>query len=170
MIKVNPLKAIFLILLCPTKFVRLSVEHDVAAEFETNQQLLATYPNRQLPPDRVRHFEDNALDRTKKIRNAFFAALLSTTAAILFGYVSGYCVGLVTRKASPWVLSGLQIAAAGIILSATLSLLGWEIQSWKGRSFPEQVNRWLFRAQYWLGTFLFVFSIGLADALQTAPR
>ncbi len=41
----------------------------------------------------------------------------------------------------------------------TLALLGWEIQSYKGVSLPENVNRWLFRLQYWFGTFLFVLSL-----------
>lgn len=163
MIKVNPLKAVFLILVCPTKFIKLSVEHDVVAEFETNQQLLSAYPKRKLPPERIKDFEDNALDRSKKIRKAFFVALLSTAAAIILGYVSGYCTGLAAGRPPPAVLTMLQISGAGIILSATLALLGWEIQSPKGWSLPEKVNRWLFRVQYWFGTFLFVFSLGWAS-------
>ena len=160
MAEVNPITTTVLLLVRPARFVQLSVEHDVALEFETNQQLLTAYPNRQLPPERLKNFEDNAWDRANKLRKAFFIALWSTAGAIILGLLSGYWVRSVAGKADPTVIAALQIGAAGIILVATLAQLGWEIRSWKGTSLPEKANRWLFRAQYWLGTFLFVFSMG----------
>ena len=163
MAKVNPITAIFLFLVCPTRFVRRSVEHDVALEFQTNQQLLSTYPNRQLPPDRLKNFEEMAWDRTKKIRSAFFVALSSTAAAIILGLLTGCWIGRVAGKPVPVILSALQITGAGMILVATLALVGWEIQSFKGQTLSEKVNRWLFRTLYWLGTFVFVVSLGWTD-------
>lgn len=156
----NPIKAIFLMLVRPRMFVRLSIEHDVALEFESNRQLLVAYPDRKLPPDKLKNFEDNARDRTRKIRSAFFAAIWYTVSAITLGLLTGHLIGLLAGKPSPILLSSLQIIAAGIILIATLSLLGWKIQSYKGQSLPEKANRWLFRTQYWIGTYLFVMSFG----------
>ena len=60
------------------------------------------------------------------------------------------------------------MVAAGILLGATLSILGWEIQSYKGRTLPERVNRWLYRSLYVLGTFLLVLALswqGRSDGL-----
>ena len=160
MAQVNPITLIFLILAFPAKFVRLAVKHDVALELETNQQLLSTYPNRKLPPDRLSDFEKNAWNRTKKIRSAIFGSVWSTGVAVILGLLTGYLIDRVAGKPSVAVLSSLQIVAAGIILVATLAFLGWEIQSFKGQTLPEKVNRWLFRTLYWLGTFLFVVSLG----------
>lgn len=156
---VQPIKAVLLILFRPTRFVELSVIHDTALSFETNQQLLAKYPNRQLPSEEAKEVEKVVWEKTNKIRGALFAAFWSTTVAILLGVLAGYSAGCVLGKPSAILVSTLQILGAAIILIATLALLGWEIQSWKGRSLPEQVNRWLFRAQYWFGTTLFVFSL-----------
>ncbi|MFH1215103.1 MAG: hypothetical protein V1706_01235 [Pseudomonadota bacterium] len=154
-----PAKAVFLLLFQPAKFVALSVQHDIAAEFETNKQFLQQYPNRVLPPERLKNFEDNSWDRTKKIRVAFFTALWSTTLAIVVGILAGHFVSSWFGKPSSAVSSALQVGGAGVILIATLALLGWEIQSCKGQSLPEKANRWLFRIQYWFGTVLFVFSL-----------
>lgn len=156
---VHPLKAVFFLLFRPTKFVALSAQHDVASEFKTNKQLAEQYPDHQLPSDRLKKFEENSWDRTKKIRVAFFTALWSTTLSVLVGIFVGYFASSWYGKPSSVILTGLQVAGAGVILVATLALVGWEIQSWKGCTLPEKTNRWLFRAQYWFGTALFIFSL-----------
>ena len=156
---VNPITATVLVLTCPSEFVRRSVQHDVAFEFEKNQELLKLYPDRALPPDRAKNFEDLAWERTRKIREAFFVALFSTFIAVLVGVVAGTTLASIAGKPSGVTVAILQVVGAAIILAATLAVLGWEIQSYKGQTLPEKVNRWLFRAQYWLGTFVFVLSI-----------
>jgi hypothetical protein len=154
-----PIKAIFLLLFRPSKFVALSVRHDVALEFRTNKQLLEQYPNHQLPPERLKDFEDISWDKTKKIRTAFRTALCSTTFAVVVGALAGKCAASLFGRPPVAGLSAIQIIGVGTILVATLALLGWEIQSWKGQSLPEKVNGWLFKALYWLGTVLLVFSL-----------
>lgn len=156
---VSPITATVLVLTCPSAFVRRSVQHDIAFEFEKNQELLKLYPDRALPPERAKGFEDLAWERTRKIREAFFVALFSTFIAVLAGVVAGTTLGSVAGKPSVITVALLQVVGAAIILAATLAVLGWEIQSYKGQTLPEKVNRWLFRAQYWLGTFIFVVSM-----------
>jgi hypothetical protein len=156
---VHPLRAVWLLIARPRRFVELATRHDIDQEFQSNSQLLAAYPSRELPPDRVKTFEDNAADRTRKIRGTFGSALWSTGTAVLLGYLVGWGVAASWGKPATWVISVLAVAGAAVILVATLALLGWEIQSYKGVSLPEKVNRWLFRSQYWFGTFLFVLSL-----------
>jgi len=62
----------------------------VGLEFETNQQLRAAFPDKKLPPDRLKKFEDNARARTRAIKNAFFSALGLTVAALAIGLLIGY--------------------------------------------------------------------------------
>ena len=152
-------RAITLLLLKPRRFVDVAADHDVAREFETNQQLREAYPNRQLPPDRRQGFEKNARDRMGKIGKALSGAF----AIVLLTLVAGLLAGVVLNRAAgppSRILSmALQLVAAGIILGATLSLLGWEISSWGGETLPEKVNRWLYRFLYALGTFIFVLAM-----------
>lgn len=160
--RANPLTATIQALISPEAFVRRSVRHDIESEFETNKELLKAHPDRVLPPDREKNIEDNARLRTTKIRTALFVAAFSTVLAVLAGVIAGSTLQDIYGRPSSMTLAVLQVLGAGIILTATLAVLGWEIQSYKGQSLPEKVNRWLFRAQYWLGTFLFVMSVAWA--------
>jgi|ERR1043166_7917925 ABC-type dipeptide/oligopeptide/nickel transport system permease subunit len=155
----NPITSTILALARPSAFVRRAVKHDVAFEFEKNQELLKVYPDRSLPADRLKNFEDLAWERTHKIREALFVAFFSTVIAVVAGVVAGTTLGAITGTPSNVTVAILQVIGAAIILVATLAFLGWEIQSYKGQTLPEKVNRWLFRAQYWLGTFIFVLSV-----------
>jgi hypothetical protein len=155
----NPIIAIILILVHPKEFVRLSVEHDIVLEFQTNRQLLNAYPDRQLPQEMRRDREIEALNRTKKIRKALFSASLYTALAIIFGYIAAHEIEAYFGKPSHNVALVVQIIAAAVILVATLSVLGWDIQSIKGQTLAEEANRHLFRTLYWIGTSLFVLSV-----------
>lgn len=159
--RVHPFHAIWLLIVRPTRFIELATGHDIDQEFQSNTQLLAQYPSRQLPPERVKDFENTAADRTRKIRSAFGSAFGLTVTAVLLGYLAGWGITAFFGKPPSWLMSFLAITGAAVILIATLALLGWEIQSYKGVTLPEKVNRWLFRGQYWFGTFLFVLSLSL---------
>ena len=137
---VHPLRAAWLLIARPRRFVELATRHDIDQEFQRNTQLLVAYPSRELPPDRVKNFEDNAADRTRKIRSAFGSALWSTGTAVFLGYLVGRGVSAYCGKPPLWVVSVLGVAGAAIILVATLALLGWEIQSYKGVSLPENAE------------------------------
>src|ERR1044071_6380318 len=79
----NPITSTILALARPSAFVRRAVKHDVAFEFEKNQELLKVYPDRSLPADRLKNFEDLAWERTHKIREALFVAFFSTVIAVV---------------------------------------------------------------------------------------
>jgi hypothetical protein len=57
----------------------------------------------------------------------------------------------------------LQLAAAGVLLWATLFLRGWDIQSIGGVTLTERVNQWWFRAAYWVGTAALAVSMTWAS-------
>ena len=156
----NPVHATILVVFCPSKFVEAAVLHDVALEFETNTQLCEKFPDRRLSPDRLQVFRDTALERTRKIRQALFVSILVTIATIAVGWLIGLTLRKAFGPAPSFLLSVLQIMGAGTILGATLAEIGRQIESWGGKTLPEKVNLWLFRALYVLGTFVFVLSLG----------
>lgn len=155
------MRAVWLLIAKPGRFVELATLHDIDQEFQSNTQLLAAHPSRQLPPDEVENFQANVADRTWKIRGAFVSAFWSTITSVVLGYLVGWFFTVIFGKPPSWILSVFAVAGAAIILIATLALVGWEIQTCKGDTLPEKVNRWLFRSLYWFGTFLFVLSISL---------
>jgi hypothetical protein len=53
----------------------------------------------------------------------------------------------------------LQAAGAAVILGATLAEIGRKIESYGGATLPEQMNGFMFRTLYVVGTFLFVVSV-----------
>jgi hypothetical protein len=64
----------------------------------------------------------------------------------------------VGKSSSIWTTI-LQLTSATLILTATLAVLAWEIQSYVGQTLPEKVNRWLYRTLYVVGTYLFIVSL-----------
>ena len=56
-------------------------------------------------------------------------------------------------------MAALQVIAGAILLWATLSYLGWEIQTYKSETLGEKVNRWIFRGNYCVGTAVLVCSL-----------
>ena len=99
------------------------------------------------------------------------AVLWNYGRALLFVFVTiilGWRFGVALRSVwipSPFTVQLLQVIASGIVLTATLGLGGWAIQSWGGDAFAERVNRWIYVALYIFGTGLFVV-ITAASASQ----
>ncbi len=158
----NPVLAVVLVLFAPRRFVEAAVGHDLEIEFEMNTEWLAKYPDRQVPPEKVEEIRLRAIQRTRKLRAAVFTAIGITVGAIICGLVAGRILRYFTGPAPLVATIVLQVIGAGVILGATLAEVGREIQSWKQQTLPEKVNRWVFRALYVVGTFVFVVSIGWA--------
>ena len=150
---------ILLLLLRPQRFIARATQDAITREFETNPNLLAQFPNRQLPEEKRQTFEEDARRRTCSIRRSVAGgfSLVAGTAAL--GWLSGFAAYQLLGPASTSETRVLQIAATALLLGATLSVLGWEIQSYKGVTLPERVNRWIFRTLYVLGTYLLLLSI-----------
>ena len=131
---------IFLLIFRPKHFIEKAIEHDKAL----------TFPRPPIP--------QQAADVGKIRRSLLFSLIL-----VLISAGAGYLISLFLHKvlgvASPLSISILQVLAATILLWATLSFLGWEIQSYKGQNLTEKVNRWIFRGMYCLATSILVVSL-----------
>ena len=137
--------AILAFVFWPSRFTDMSLEEADKQDQEAKTQ----------PKDRRTDFEG----RTSKLRQAWGWGILLTLVAILMGWVLGRILQPI-ESAHTWSVI-LQMIAAGTILSATLSVLGWEIQTYNGKTLPEHLNRLLFRIAYVLGTAALVASLGL---------
>lgn len=137
----------------------MAVKHAIAQEFETNIQSRESYPDLQLPPERQKVITDGAWDQTRKIRRSFGRGFKWVIVALVLGWVSGGILNGTVGPVSSFVIIALQVLAAGILLGATLSLAGREIESWGGQTLPEQVDDLLYRILYTIGTYLLVLSL-----------
>lgn len=132
--------AIFLLIFSARHFIEKAIDHDKAL----------TFPSSQL---------SQQADDTRKIRRSLLFSLILVFISAGAGYLIGFFLHKVIGVVSPITISILQVFAATILLWATLSFLGWEIQSWKGQNLTEKVNRWIFRGMYCLATIILVVSL-----------
>jgi len=155
----NPVRAVILVLVAPSRFIEAAVQHDVEAEWETNAQWRSAYPDQRVPQERLQKFRDLAATRTAKLRASVFGSLVTTIAAIIAGFGTGALLQRLFGPSPPLLVDGLQVVGAAVFLSATLAEAGREIESWTQRTLAEKVNKWVFRTLYVLGTFILVISI-----------
>ncbi len=140
------IREIVLLLFRPVRFVREAIDHDA-----------------RLPPAQNLTGERLTWDRVTRIRRSLATAFSLVVVSLGLGCVSGVALARAVGPARPAVVAFLQLVAAGIILGATLAVLGSEIWSYTGQTLPEKVNRWLYRVLYVVGTYLLVLSLTWAQ-------
>ena len=138
--RVSRLRAIFLLVFAPKAFVRESVRHDLSLRFERRRR-----------PQRA--------ETTRKLRAALGCGAALVAMSAVAGAIAGKGLAFTLGPPAPGYVAGLQVIAGAVLLWATLSYLGWEIQSYKGENLGEKVNRWIFRGNYCLGTGILVCSL-----------
>ena len=95
---------------------------------------------------------------TAHIRTALGGSFAFVALATLVGSIIGWLVAKKFGAPGAW-LTILQTIGAFLVLWATLAVKGWEIQSFAGTTLEEQVNRWIYRSLYTVGTALFICSL-----------
>ena len=140
------IREIVLLLFRPARFVREAMDHDA-----------------RLPPAQNLTGEPLTWDRVTHIRRSLATAFSLVVVSLGLGWVSGVSLARAVGPACPTFVAFLQLLAAGIILGATLAVLGSEIWSYTGQTLPEKVNRWLYRVLYVVGTYLLVLSLTWAQ-------
>jgi len=153
------IRAIVLLFFRPSRFVQMAVKHAIAQEFKSNVQLRESYPDLQLLPERQKTLTDGTWNQTRQIRRSFGRGFKWVMVALILGWVSGVIFHRTVGPALPSLIMGLQVLAAGILLGATLSLVGREIESYGGQTLPEKINDFLYRILYITGTYLLFLSL-----------
>jgi len=97
-------------------------------------------------------------DSIKIVSRAFWLSLILVLSSGAIGAGAGWALGAVA-SANPTGVTVLQITGAGLLLWGTLFIRGWEIQTWKGQTLIERVNRWIYRGLYCWGTAILVASL-----------
>ena len=90
---------------------------------------------------------------SKVIRGLVIAGAVSFVlllTGIGFGRACARCSAGSVLSYGPWV----QLLSGALFLWAVLALLGWEIQTWKGQTPAEELNKWAFRVLNCIGMFL----------------
>ena len=111
-------------------------------------------------PDREEHIREREWERIVEIRKSGLASLGFVSAIGLCGVISGvlikelFCI-------NELVVLILRIFASLIVAWAVLSKPGKEIESWGGKSLPEQLNNLSFRIAYFIGVSLFICTLFL---------
>ncbi|CAH6933207.1 conserved membrane hypothetical protein [Vibrio crassostreae] len=94
------------------------------------------------------------MNKTMKLLRNFLLSLLFMGSAVGVGFiVDCYDLGIPTSQ------SVLALGSAFCFAVATLGRLGWTEQTWKGETFAERLDDWVFYIMYWVGMYLATVSI-----------
>lgn len=93
------------------------------------------------------------------LRQAFLRALQLVLASGGVGVALAKVLCWAYGRAGSSTIAGFQIASALLLLWATLAVLGWDIQTFKGGTLSEKVNQWIYRFLYCFGTVTLVISL-----------
>ncbi|MWV17612.1 hypothetical protein F3I16_16345 [Pseudomonas sp. L-22-4S-12] len=148
-----------LLIFSPEKFSEYATNAGIEQELRDNKQLREAHPDGKAPPEVVAEWKKHNLDRANTIRNSFLSSLLITFSSIIIGIAIGAGLKYLLGKPSTLITNAIQVFGVGIILSATLSVLGSKIESYKGKTLAEHIDRSLFRWQYILGSLLFFLAL-----------
>ncbi|MGH7814214.1 MAG: hypothetical protein ACREQI_09455 [Candidatus Binataceae bacterium] len=110
-------------------------------------------------PSRLAELCDGEYQQFALIRTSLCRSLVCSAFTVVVGVIAGAALRFTPAAENPHVAVALQLAAAAIVLWATLGLVGWKIQTWNGETLPEKVNQALFKCLYVLGTFLIIVSL-----------
>lgn len=142
--KVSPARAMVLLLFRPARFNELAAAYAKAG-----------------PPHPKWSFPETPTQRVRAKTAVSFLVMLTAV-------VPGWATGILCLKfygAAPSILVQLaQYMGIGILLWATLAKGGWDIQTIKGESLPELVDRWIYRTLYCLGSYLLALSVSWPTA------
>jgi hypothetical protein len=148
-----------LLIFSPEKFSEYATNAGIEQELRDNKQLREEHPDGKAPPEVVAAWKKHNLDRANAIRSAFLSSLAITFSSV----ISGIIIGLLLKKQfgnpSTLITNTIQVFGVGILLSATLSVLGNKIESYKGKTLAEHIDRSLFRWQYILGSLSFFLAL-----------
>ena len=135
-------RAVLLCVFSPRRFLPVAVKHDTQLHGEAN----TTEINRM----------------SLLIRRSFWESFGFVVVAVALGAGVGRVLFWLFEAAPAAASRGLQWLGIGILLWATLSLLGSELPD--GQTLAEKVNRWLYRGLYLIGTALLACSVSWPTA------
>ena len=110
--------------------------------------------------EEIKNVKEQESKRIKSIRKSHFKSFILVSMVS----ISGFALALAINNYCPLQLFTIRVfrlISIIIIAWAVLSKLTKEIESWGGKSLPEQVNNFSFRFFYALGIFLAVTSLFL---------
>lgn len=149
-INMQRLKYMFFVFFAPGRFTRHATERIVALS-KTHRKEPFTEADRA-------QSEEFARKQTGVLRRTFFLGIGITALTIVAGAFAGWVLkGFITPTKNP--VYALQAIGAAIILGATLGQFGRKHESIGGENLADEMNGYIFRALYVVGTFLFVMSV-----------
>ncbi|MCM8774386.1 MAG: hypothetical protein NC820_06610 [Candidatus Omnitrophica bacterium] len=108
----NILFYLFLIIFFPNKFISMATRDAIKKEFDTNKELLSTYPNKQLPPERESEFKKSIEESIKILRSEIIKAFLTIIATMSLAIVIGSILKLLGVAIHPRIVKVIQLLSA----------------------------------------------------------
>lgn len=140
-----------LLFLSPNHFKQSAIADDDAHVLREARKVKPDYTPSS---EHSRDMEVAYSQRTRALRRGIGMSLFLILAAVALAWFTVWLMQKAGFSLTPDGVRWLQLASLLLVVWATLSELGWEMQSWSGRTLPERLNKFWFRTLYFLGTYV----------------
>ena len=131
---------VFQLLLFPKSFARDSVEHDASEGTDKEE------------------YRGDVKKRINKKRAGFLVSFLVVLLVVSLGFGAAAATNYYI-KLSPSIVLIIRVVSISIVAWSVLSRLGYETETWKGKTLLERTSLFSFKFFYCLGLFLAVWSL-----------
>lgn len=144
----------FLLFFRLDRLAERAVQDAFESEVRDNSQFASVYGATGLPPEEELRWLGLQRRRTDLLRRSIAGSALLVVMAVATSFLVAVAMKSLGYRFTIQTARVMQAVSLGIFVWATLAQLGWEIQSYSGKSLPERLNRLWFRVLYTIGAFV----------------
>lgn len=149
---------LFLIIFFPRKFTSDSTKDVIRKEFESNKELLSSFPNRQLPQSRENELRESMEDIAKLLRAAIIKSFCTIVITMGLAVIIGFLSNLFQIAIHKRIVNLIRLFSACLLFVSVWGKLESEIQSSAGDTLPEMLNKKWSKYLFLSGNFLLILS------------
>lgn len=142
-------------LFAPRRFAGLAGEEALQEQIRNDP---ASVPEPQRP-EWIRAQSPAYLTLIGHVRRSIATSLLLLVVAVVSAYVMAAILRVIGRPLDQWQIQAARVVSLALLAWATLSRVGWKIQTFGGRTLPERFNDYWFRTLYVVGICVGALSI-----------
>ena len=138
-------------------FVEDCVDCNFQKTLENNEQLRKE--SSEIQDQHKAKIKETTLHQLQLLRKKLLRSFIVILSAIIFGFL---CITVLSKTTIKDMLSANRVFILLSMVSfswATLGRLGWEGQTCAGDTVIEELDKFIFKSLYWLGTLFAVFAI-----------
>ena len=157
----HPIKAALLVLFSPSRLVQLALGEAISEEAGLRDRFRDRLERDEVSQQRVDKMAAEARRQVHALRRLAGEGFILFLLTIVAGYAAGYGLSLAVGAPPKWVVYGLQVLGASVILGANITAVDTaSVATMDGDTLAERLHGAFFRGLVALGTLVYVVSVG----------